>query len=153
MTHRFHGAAALLCSFMFMTASAAGTEEDALHSLLDSFLDGVETIEAHERFWADDLIYTSSNGSRTDKATILAGMRAATGQGDAGDGPTYSAEDVDIRVYGNTAIVAFRLLASGPGDGEAASSYLNTGTFLKRNGEWQVVAWQATRIPEEAQAP
>jgi hypothetical protein len=25
--------------------------------------------------------------------------------------------------------------------------YYNTGTFLRRDGEWRVVAWQATRIP------
>jgi hypothetical protein len=27
------------------------------------------------------------------------------------------------------------------------SQYFNTGTFLKREGEWRAVAWQATRIP------
>jgi ketosteroid isomerase-like protein len=27
------------------------------------------------------------------------------------------------------------------------SSYLNAGTFLKRNGKWQVVNWQSTRMP------
>jgi len=26
-------------------------------------------------------------------------------------------------------------------------TYFNTGTFLRRNGAWQVVAWQATAIP------
>ena len=28
-------------------------------------------------------------------------------------------------------------------------NFLNTGTFLKRNGEWRAVAWQATRVPVE----
>ena len=27
-------------------------------------------------------------------------------------------------------------------------NYFNTGTFLRRDGLWQVVAWQATRIPD-----
>jgi len=27
------------------------------------------------------------------------------------------------------------------------ANYLNTGTFLKRGGRWQVVSWQATRLP------
>jgi len=26
--------------------------------------------------------------------------------------------------------------------------FLNTGTFVKRDGEWRVVAWQSTRVPE-----
>ena len=30
----------------------------------------------------------------------------------------------------------------------AVTQYLNTGTFQKREGEWQVVAWQATRVPD-----
>jgi len=32
--------------------------------------------------------------------------------------------------------------------GKAETVYFrNTGTFLKRNGKWQAVAWQATRVP------
>jgi len=31
--------------------------------------------------------------------------------------------------------------------GPQVSKFLNSGTFLKRNGKWQVVNWQATRIP------
>ncbi len=153
MMSRLTATAALFCSFILVSTSAAGSEKDVLHALLNAFLEGVDTIEAHERFWADDLVYTSSNGSRTDKGEILAGMRAAVGQNEAGDAPTYSAEDVDIRLYGTTAIVAFRLVASAPGDDETASNYLNTGTFLKRNGQWQVVAWQATRVPVESELP
>ena len=30
----------------------------------------------------------------------------------------------------------------------STENYLNTGTFLRRNGEWRAVAWQATREPE-----
>jgi len=28
-------------------------------------------------------------------------------------------------------------------------NYLNSGTFVKRNGKWQVVNWQSTRMPNE----
>jgi len=63
----------------------------------------------------------------------------------------YSGEDIDIRLYGNTAIVAFKLVGT-PTDKSADADmlyYLNTGTFLKRDGVWQVVAWQATKIPPQ----
>jgi len=61
---------------------------------------------------------------------------------------TYSAEDIRIQQYGNTAIVAFRLVGTTENDGKTqVAQYLNTGTFLKRNSKWQVVSWQATRIP------
>jgi hypothetical protein len=26
--------------------------------------------------------------------------------------------------------------------------YLNSGTFVKRDGQWRVVNWQATRVPD-----
>ena len=58
----------------------------------------------------------------------------------------YSAEDVQIQVYGDAAIVAFRMVAT-PVEGSETQEYLNTGTFMKRDGKWQVVAWQATIIP------
>jgi hypothetical protein len=121
--------------------------------MLDEFLANTATVAAHERFWADDLIYTSSSGTRTNKAEILQGMReaeAATSDSDAEPTITYRAEDVRIQVYGPAAIVAFRLLAVLPGGESGNNQYLNTGTFVKRNDQWQAVAWQATRIPPES---
>ena len=62
--------------------------------------------------------------------------------------------DIRINVYGTTAVVAFRLVATpaaeslSSGPDAAVLHYLNTGTLLKRDGRWQVVAWQATRIPQ-----
>jgi hypothetical protein len=32
-------------------------------------------------------------------------------------------------------------------------NYLNSGTFLKRNGEWRVVNWQATVLPKPEEKP
>jgi hypothetical protein len=43
------------------------------------------------------------------------------------------------------AIVAFRLI--GTAEDGTVQQYFNTGTFLKRDGAWRVVAWQATKIP------
>jgi hypothetical protein len=58
---------------------------------------------------------------------------------------TYSAEDIRIRIYGHSAILAFRLV----GNTETGTQrYLNSGTFLNRNGEWKAILWQATRIPD-----
>jgi hypothetical protein len=55
---------------------------------------------------------------------------------------TYSAEDIRIQQYGDTAIVAFRLVGTTEKDKKVVvMNYLNTGTFLKRNGNWQAVSW------------
>ena len=130
--------------------AARATDVEDLTRMLDEFLAGVTKAETHDRFWADDLVYTSSRGTRTTKAGIMSGFGEPGENADSEPGPIFSAEDIQVQVYGDTAVVAFRLVATPPvGAGEMGKqNYLNTGTFLKRNGLWQVVAWQATIVPE-----
>ena len=121
-----------------------------LTRLLKEFLAGASRndAETHNRFWAEELIYTGSSGRRIAKADIMRGLRAATAPRPADPTTTYSAEDIRIQQYGNTAVVAFRLVGATEKDGKTqVSQYLNTGTFLKRNGRWQAVSWQATKMP------
>jgi len=100
----------------------------------------------HDRFWADDVIYTGSAGRRRGKADIMKDVRSAPAPKPGDAKTTYTAEDVRIQQYGNTAIVAFRLVGTSEKDGKTeVAKYLNTGTFLKRKGKWQVVSWQATK--------
>jgi hypothetical protein len=128
---------------VFSVQVAAAADRDDLNLLLKEFLASAHEEAAHQKFWADDLVYTSSNGTRFGKSEILDGF------GEPSDEPPaviYSAADIDIRTYGVAAIVAFKLVGK-PSDGSAVLEYFNTGTFLKREGRWQVVAWQATVIP------
>jgi uncharacterized protein YciI/ketosteroid isomerase-like protein len=126
------------------TAPSSAAAE--LTALVNDFLAGVSRNDAsvHERFWADDLVYTRAAGERIGKAEILRDARSAPSP-KAGDAATlYAAEDVRVQQYGDTAVVAFRLV--GTTGTNASESYLNTGTFVKRGGRWQAVAWQATRM-------
>jgi ketosteroid isomerase-like protein len=128
----------------------------ALTALLDEFLAGASRNDAavHERFWADDLVYTGSGGRRVGKADILKDVRTAPPAKPGDPRTEYGAEDVRIQQYGTTAIVAFRLVATTvQGDSTEVANYLNSGTFLKRGGRWQVVCWQATRAPAPAPPP
>ena len=130
----------------------AQTAPDAneLTKLLKDFLDGASRNDAamHDRFWAEDLIYTGSGGRRRNKADVMRDVRSAPAP-KPGDAKTiYTAEDIRIQQYGHTAIVAFRLVGTTEKDGRTeVANYLNTGTFLKRKGKWQVVSWQATTVP------
>ena len=143
----------LFLVFFAAAGSLARADEPApdaaeLTRLLNEFLAGAsrDDIKAHERFWADDLIYTRSAGVRTNKQEILESVRAGP-ESPAEPAVTYSAEDVRIHQYGATAIVAFRLVGKTAGGKPETQDYLNTGTFLKRHGEWRAVAWQATKVP------
>jgi len=128
------------------SAAQGNEDETALAALLQDFLARAGDRAAHERFWSPDLVYTSSSGTRFGKADILAGFDAEEPEEGEEVPVRYTGEEVDIRLYDDVAVVAFRLVGT-PGDGSEPSHYFNTGTFLKRNGEWRVIAWQATKIP------
>jgi hypothetical protein len=139
----------LLFLFIFNVPVALADDADDLTTMLHEFLAGAGDAAAHERFWAEELVYTSSSGTRTSKAEIMQGFDAAD-NGDSEDaGLVYTGEDIQIQIYDTTAVVTFRLVAT-PAEGSGAAAlqnYFNTGTFLKRDGMWRAVAWQATKIP------
>jgi len=138
--------------FVVLSLSAVSYGQNArdivdLTNLLKVFLDGASRNDAavHDRFWADDLIYTRSAGVRTTKADLMKNLRNAPAPKSDDPKTVYTGEDIQIHQYGDTAVVAFRLVATVTKDGSTeVSNYLNTGTFVKRNGEWRAVAWQST---------
>ena len=144
----------LVCS----TAAFAQTpapDAPELTRLLNDFLAGASRNDAqvHDAFWADDLIYTRSAGARVNKAEVMRNVRSAPPPKPTDPKTIYTAEDIRIQQYGTTAIVAFRLVATTERDGTTqVANLLNSGTFLKRNGKWQVVNWQSTRMPQSAEA-
>ena len=142
----------VICLLVTAAAAMAQAAPDAaeLTKLLNDFLAGASRNDpaVHERFWADDLIYTRSAGRRVTKADIMRDLREAPAPKLDDPKTVYTAEDVRIQQYGTTAIVAFRLVATTEVNGaKQVQNLLNSGTFLKRNGKWQVVNWQSTRMP------
>jgi ketosteroid isomerase-like protein len=135
--------------------TGALAEEDSvereLRALLDTFLAGASRNDAaiHERFWAEDLVYTSATGARRGKAETMAALREPR-PADAPEPPRYHGEDVDVRVFGDFAVITFRLVAGMPDD--TIAQFYNTGVFARRDGRWQAFTWQATRIPDSPSA-
>jgi len=126
-----------------------------LTAMLNQFLDDASTGNraGFERFFADDVIYTGSNALVRTKPEIMKNVGSMKPTPDKKT--TYSAEDVTVHDFGDAAIVAFRLVArtetkNAKGTKIETDSYRNTGTFVRHNGRWQVVAWQATKIPKAA---
>tara|TARA_R110002072_G_scaffold193809_1_gene350956 strand:+ start:6428 stop:6868 length:441 start_codon:yes stop_codon:yes gene_type:complete len=131
--------------FTLQSALSQNTEDrEQLTKMLHNFMEGASNNDkdTHENFWAEDLIYTSSNGTRFGKAQIMAGFENET---EVSDTPKtiYTAEEIQINLYDDMAIVAFKMKGT---TGVEVQYYLNSGTFLKRKGRWQVVNWQATKI-------
>jgi hypothetical protein len=141
----------LLLIFIIPTTIFGQTEQEereTLTELLHEFLEGASYNDAaiHDRFWAEDLIYTGSNGNRIGKSDIIAGVNQNPDRSVEPE-TRYSGEEIQIKIFGETAVVAFKLVADFTESNEPTLYFYNTGTFIKRDGLWKAVAWQATSIP------
>src|SRR5215203_3798463 len=142
--------ALLLLSITLSSFAQSAPDAAELTKLLNDFLAGASRNDAaiHERFWADDLIYTRSAGRRVNKGEVMRDVRSAPAPKPSDPKTVYTAEDIRIQQYGDTAVVAFRLVATTEaGETRQVANLLNSGTFVKRDGKWQVVNWQSTRMP------
>ena len=139
------------CSESQTNSTSAETAKIELEQLLDNFLLGASenSAEVHERFWAKDLIYTSSAGERFGKNNIMAGFGSENVVNSSDEPvPLYGYEILQINVYDDAAVVAFQLVGTlETADSVEVTRYYNTGTFMNRDNQWRAVAWQATRIP------
>lgn len=145
---------AAYCSMAVAGTRAETKASEEVTALLREFMAGAGSGDraTFEKFFADDVIYTRATGVVITKADIMGslGKPAPASEGKS----SYTAEDITVHEYGDTVIVAFRLEGrTVHDDGKVELAHFrNTGTFLRRNGRWQAVAWQATKISESAKA-
>jgi ketosteroid isomerase-like protein len=128
-------------------SESATTRE--LTAMLHQFMRdaGHNNATGFDTFFTDDVIYTRSTGAVITKADIMKNLRGSAPVLETTT--TYSAEDVTVHEYGDMAIVAFRLVRHeehSAGKPPSITNYRNTGAFLRRDGKWQVVAWQSTIV-------
>jgi ketosteroid isomerase-like protein len=102
-----------------------------------------------ERILADEFVATYSDGTRGDKAKELKLAAENNQQVDSS-----VLDDFTIRIYGNTAVVLFTLHLMGPKNGRpTAVTYRYVDVFVLRDGRWQCVTSQSTRVPNPNQQP
>lgn len=101
-------------------------------------------LDFFDRVFAADFTHTNHMGVFRTKAQWLANHKP----GEKGPYTSFDTDDLAIRIYGDTAVVTGR---SNP-KGTNAKGQAITGQFrflrvwVKRQGRWQVVAFQGTRI-------
>ena len=126
--------------------AVSGSTQQELVALVQEFLKNVPNNQrsTFDRFFADDVIYTRGTGQVITKKDILADTgNPSVPRANA----TFTGEDFNVHQYGEMAVVNFRLVMHATDNGQQVTrSFRNTGTFMKRNGHWQAVAWQATPI-------
>src|ERR1043165_9508780 len=107
MIKRIFGSTLLVVAFALTASAQKAPAAAELTKLLNEFLPGASHNDAalHDRFWAEDLIYTGSSGRRRGKAEIMKDVRSAPAPKPGDAKTTYTAEAIRIQQYGTTAIV------------------------------------------------
>lgn len=92
---------------------------------------------------ADDLTYTHASGVYESKAQFIANLKSGQVKYES-----LTPEDILVRAYGTTGVVTGVARVKVRVKGEPLSFQLRfTDVYVKKGGRWQMVAWQATRLP------
>ena len=95
-----------------------------------------------ETFLADEFIATYGDGSRGTKATELKLVAEFNQQTDSRE-----LDDFIVKIYGDTAVVWFTQTLTGPSQGKPITIvYQYVDVWVMRDGRWQCVASQSTRV-------
>jgi hypothetical protein len=101
-----------------------------------------QNAEFIERVLADEFVATYGDGTRGDKAKELALAREFDQQVDSSH-----LDDFIIKVYRDTAVVMFTQYLVGPVKGKPTEvQYHYIDVWVVRDGRWQAVASQSTRV-------
>src|ERR1700686_5892030 len=112
----------------------------------DSYVRGDRT--AFDRIVADDAVMTYGNGKVGNKSEAIAEIKAP-----ADASYSLTSDDVQVRVYGDTAIVTGRVTEKGYFNGRSLNSQSPyPDVWIRLNGRWQVVAAQNTPLPRDPPA-
>ena len=102
--------------------------------------------EALDRALAEEFVNIHSTGVMKTKAEWLADLRSGTTKF-VNEEP----EEFRVRIYGDTAVVHYRIRGKGQAAGKPQSGLLRvTRIFVRRGGRWQCVAAHWTVVPENA---
>jgi ketosteroid isomerase-like protein len=97
--------------------------------------------KALDQLYADEFTATNASGTVLDKAAVVgARMSGAVAF------RTYEFEDVNIRIYGDVAVIRDSERIDGTG---ATGRFRHLRVLVRQNGRWRAVATQMTRIVEK----
>jgi ketosteroid isomerase-like protein len=97
---------------------------------------------ALERMTSDDYTFITLRGELRTKAEIVQGFKTGSFHYES-----RQISDLNVRVYGNSAVVTGRSIQKGSENGKDYSGdYRFTRVYVKQDGRWQTVALQTTLI-------
>ncbi len=93
-----------------------------------------------EEILADDLIYTHTTARIDTKSSFIEAISSGRS-----NYRSVEREDVQVRQFGDSAVVTGHAKFH-VGDNNFQARFIDV--YVKRNGAWQMVAWQSTRLPD-----
>ena len=124
--------------------TSKGNAEETIKTLSEQLNDAAKKGDTavYEKLVSDDYVSIGVTGIVSTKADLIANYKSGKTKFDSID-----QKDMKIRVYGNTAIVIGTADVKGhTGDTDISGQYRSTRVWLKRNGKWQSVSFQATLV-------
>jgi ketosteroid isomerase-like protein len=109
-------------------------------------------IDALDRIYADDIMFTGVTGDICDKSTLLGeARRGVTEREGAAKGSSavtsYDKEDIRIVAHGDTAVASYRFVITIRNAGqEITRRYRTSNVWMRRDGRWQVIAAQTASL-------
>ena len=102
-----------------------------------------------DRILADEFIVTYDDGVRADRKTELE-LAASLNE----NIESSRLDEFIVKEFGNTAVVWFTLHLVGPSKGQSLEiDYRFTDVFVLRDGRWQCVSSQSTRVQGQRPQP
>ncbi len=143
--------AMLVAAFSFVfsqpTSSSANQKENdekAVRQVLSEVSAALSRNDAAalDRIYADDYTLVNEYGVLGTKAPRIAAIKSGELKYES-----VSFDEVNVRLYGTTALVTYRVTSKGQSKGQAiGGQFLATSTYVKMKGRYQLVAAQVTRI-------
>ena len=100
--------------------------------------------ETLDQLWANDIVVTGAAMPLINKADALAMVR-----GNRLAFTKYDTSELNVRRFGNSAVVTGRLLRERSMNGQAITdNWRFTKTYVMVENKWRVVAWHASSAPQ-----
>ena len=104
--------------------------------------------DAIARYLADDWVIVGSDGRVCDRATFLGLVKSGALSHDV-----MESHDLDIRLYGDTAVVIARGISGGNYQGQPFREIERVScVFIRAAGKWRCVLTHLSRLPPEEAA-
>jgi hypothetical protein len=137
----------LLITTLLHAADVPITQEELVRrtqELYDAVVPGNQA--PWKKYFADDCIFADEKGRILDKTKLIADITPLPG----GYSGTIKIDNVQSRIINDTAVLSYDANETETIFGQnLRARYHTTDTWLRRNGEWQIIASQAHRYYED----